>query len=54
MVRDLITVQLVAELCHKLRGEGVSDFHFYTMNRASLSLATCRLLGVTQIGKAAQ
>ncbi len=52
--RDLITAQLVAELCHKLRGEGVSDFHFYTMNRASLSLATCRLLGVTQIGKAAQ
>ncbi len=51
--RDLITAQLVAELCNKLRENGVEDFHFYTMNRASLSLATCRLLGVAQGREAA-
>jgi methylenetetrahydrofolate reductase (NADPH) len=51
--RDLITAQLVAEHCNKLREGGVSDFHFYTMNRASLSLATCRLLGVAKAAEAA-
>jgi methylenetetrahydrofolate reductase (NADPH) len=51
--RDLITAQLVAEHCNKLREHGVSDFHFYTMNRASLSLATCRLLGVAKAAEAA-
>jgi methylenetetrahydrofolate reductase (NADPH) len=25
---------------------GVTDFHFYTMNRADLVYATCHLLGV--------
>lgn len=44
--RDLVTAHLTAELCNKLVDEGVKDFHFYTMNRAGLSLATCRLLGV--------
>ncbi len=51
--RDLITAQLVAELCNRLRDEGVDDFHFYTMNRANLSLATCRLLGVAKAHEAA-
>lgn len=51
--RDLITAQVVAELCNKLRENGVKDFHFYTMNRANLSLATCRLLGVAQSEEAA-
>jgi methylenetetrahydrofolate reductase (NADPH) len=51
--RDLITAQIVAEHCNKLRENGVTDFHFYTMNRASLSLATCRLLGVAQAERAA-
>jgi methylenetetrahydrofolate reductase (NADPH) len=51
--RDMITAQLVAELCNKLRDQGVRDFHFYTMNRANLSLATCRLLGVKQAERAA-
>lgn len=51
--RDMITAQLVAELCNTLRAQGVCDFHFYTMNRANLSLATCRLLGVKQAERAA-
>jgi methylenetetrahydrofolate reductase (NADPH) len=47
--RDLVTAHLAADLCNKLRDEGVKDFHFYTMNRAGLSLATCRLLGVKPV-----
>jgi len=44
--RDLVTATVAAELCHKLHERGVRDFHFYTLNRASLALSTCRLLGL--------
>jgi methylenetetrahydrofolate reductase (NADPH) len=52
--RDLVTATVAAELCHKLHERGVRDFHFYTLNRASLALSTCRLLGLKpQSAKAA-
>lgn len=44
--RDLVTAHVAAELCNKLAEQGVDQFHFYTMNRAGLSLSTCRLLGI--------
>ncbi|MDG1825242.1 MAG: methylenetetrahydrofolate reductase, partial [Henriciella sp.] len=44
--RELITANLAAELCQKLSDQGVNDFHFYTLNKASLALSTCRLLGL--------
>jgi len=44
--RDLVTAHVAADLCNKLSEQGVDSFHFYTMNRAGLSLSTCRLLGV--------
>lgn len=44
--RELITANVAAELCHKLSDQGVDTFHFYTLNRASLALSTCRLLGM--------
>jgi len=44
--RDMVTATVAAELCHKLHERGVRDFHFYTLNRASLALSTCRLLGL--------
>lgn len=44
--RELITANVAAELCHKLSDHGVNEFHFYTLNRASLALSTCRLLGL--------
>ncbi|MBI1340338.1 methylenetetrahydrofolate reductase [NAD(P)H] [bacterium] len=44
--RDLVTAHVAADLCRRLQSEGVDQFHFYTMNRAALSLAACRLLGV--------
>jgi len=44
--RDLVTAHIAADLCHRLAEQGVDHFHFYTMNRAGLSLSTCRLLGI--------
>lgn len=44
--RELITANVAAELCHKLSEHDVEDFHFYTLNRASLAISTCRLLGL--------
>ncbi|MDP3739699.1 MAG: methylenetetrahydrofolate reductase [NAD(P)H] [Hyphomonadaceae bacterium] len=45
--RDLVTAHIAADLCNRLAEQGVEQFHFYTMNRAGLSLSTCRLLGLT-------
>lgn len=44
--RELITANVAADLTMKLADRGVKDFHFYTLNKAGLSLATCRLLGI--------
>ncbi len=44
--REHITANIAAELCHKLFEQGVNEFHFYTLNRASLALSICRLLGL--------
>jgi methylenetetrahydrofolate reductase (NADPH) len=44
--RKLVAAAATAELCARLAAEGVEDFHFYTLNRAELTLAICRVLGV--------
>ncbi|MGD9981155.1 MAG: methylenetetrahydrofolate reductase [NAD(P)H] [Hyphomonadaceae bacterium] len=44
--RRLVTAVTTAQLCARLSAEGVQDFHFYTLNRADLTLAICRILGV--------
>ena len=44
--RKLLSTALVGELCARLAAEGVEDFHFYTLNRAELALAICRIIGV--------
>jgi methylenetetrahydrofolate reductase (NADPH) len=44
--RRLVTAVTTAQLCARLQAEGVDDFHFYTLNRADLTLAICRILGV--------
>ena len=44
--RELVTAHLAAEMCETLCDNGVDAFHFYTLNRASLALSTCALLGV--------
>lgn len=48
--RRLVAAATTAELCARLSAEGVEDFHFYTLNRADLTLAICRIVGVrTQV-----
>ncbi len=44
--RKLIAAAVAAEQVLDLAARGVSDFHFYTMNRADLVFAICHLLGV--------
>ncbi len=44
--RRLVAAATTAELCARLSSEGVEDFHFYTLNRADLTLAICRVIGV--------
>jgi methylenetetrahydrofolate reductase (NADPH) len=46
--RRLIAGSVAAEMCAKLSEEGFSDFHFYTLNRADLTYAICRVLGVRE------
>jgi methylenetetrahydrofolate reductase (NADPH) len=44
--RKLIAAAVAAEQVLDLVDHGVSDFHFYTMNRADLVYAICHLLGL--------
>lgn len=45
-IRQLVSATVTAEMCTRLVDHGVSDFHFYTLNRSELTLAICRILGV--------
>ncbi len=44
--RKLIAATVAAEQCRVLHANGVKHFHFYTLNRADLVYAICRILGV--------
>ncbi|MFI4966442.1 MAG: methylenetetrahydrofolate reductase [NAD(P)H] [Caulobacterales bacterium] len=46
--RRLLACSVATELCARLAEEGFSDFHFYTLNRADLTYAICRVLGVRE------
>jgi methylenetetrahydrofolate reductase (NADPH) len=41
-----VAATVAAEQVFDLLDQGVSDFHFYTMNRAELVYAICHLLGL--------
>lgn len=51
--RQLVAATVAGELCRRLRAEGVNEFHFYTLNRAELSAAICRVLGLKPATEAA-
>ena len=44
--RKLIAAAVAAEQVLDLVDHGVTNFHFYTMNRADLAYAVCHLLGL--------
>lgn len=46
--RKLLACSVAAEMCARLVEEGFADFHFYTLNRADLVYAICRVLGVRE------
>jgi methylenetetrahydrofolate reductase (NADPH) len=51
--RKLIAAAVAAEQVLDLVDRGVTEFHFYTMNRADLVYAICHLLGLRAQGPAA-
>ncbi|HLY78013.1 MAG TPA: methylenetetrahydrofolate reductase [NAD(P)H] [Caulobacteraceae bacterium] len=46
--RRLVAASVAAEMCARLQEEGFDEFHFYTLNRAELTVAICRVLGVRE------
>jgi len=44
--RKLIAASVAIEHVNRLRSEGVTEFHFYTLNRAELTFAICHDLGL--------
>jgi methylenetetrahydrofolate reductase (NADPH) len=44
--RRLVAASIAIEQCRLLQAEGVGEFHFYTLNRADLTVAICHMLGV--------
>ena len=46
--RRLLAGAVAAEMCARLKSEGFDDFHFYTLNRADLVYAICRVLGLRE------
>ncbi|MDP6344237.1 MAG: methylenetetrahydrofolate reductase, partial [Alphaproteobacteria bacterium] len=44
--RRLVAASVASEQCRRLQAAGVSDFHFYTLNRADLTYAICHMLGL--------
>ncbi len=43
--RRLIAASVAIEQVQDLLHEGVTEFHFYTLNRAELTFAICHALG---------
>ncbi len=48
----LVAAAVAAEQIDDLASNGVREFHFYTLNRAELTIACCRILGLTPKPKA--
>ena len=47
--RRLVAATVAAEQCRQLEAGGVSEFHFYTLNRADLTYAICHILGLRPV-----
>jgi len=44
--RNLVAATVAGEMVKRLNAGGVTEFHFYTLNRAPLAYAICHLLGL--------
>ena len=45
--RNLVAATIASDMCQDLISHGFSELHFYTLNRAELVYAVCRMLGVS-------
>ena len=48
--RALVAASAASEMCRTLMEQGFDELHFYTMNRAELVYAVCRMLGIRDEG----
>ncbi len=46
-LRDMVATSVATEQCRRLIAGGAGALHIYTLNRAEVSLAICRALGIT-------
>jgi len=44
--RQMIAASIAIEQVQKMQSEGITEFHFYTLNRSELTFAICHALGV--------
>ena len=44
--RRIVAAAVLAEQVQELHAHGFEHFHFYTLNQADLTYATCRILGL--------
>ena len=44
--RQMIAASVAIEQVQKMQSEGITEFHFYTLNRSELTFAICHALGV--------
>lgn len=51
-LRRLVAVATAVEQCRYLQAHGIDQFHFYTLNRADLTTAICRMLRAPAFGDA--
>lgn len=45
--RRQVAIDVASQQCRDLMEHGVSEFHFYTLNRAALTQAVCENIGIT-------
>jgi methylenetetrahydrofolate reductase (NADPH) len=51
--RQMIAASVAINQVRRLQAEGISEFHFYTLNRSELSFAICHALGVRPLDQEA-
>ena len=49
--RRIVASAVLAEQVSELHAHGFEQFHFYTLNQADLTYATCRILGLKETAK---
>jgi methylenetetrahydrofolate reductase (NADPH) len=49
-----VGTRIASEQCLELRDQGIDNFHFYTLNRADMTHAICRNLGIAGVASETQ